>query len=48
MKVYVVEEILGLETEVLGVFSSLRKAEEFAGIQNINERITEYIIDEGI
>ena len=45
MKVYVVEEVLG---EVLGVFSSLRKAEEFAGIQNINERITEYIIDENI
>lgn len=48
MKVYVVEEVSDFGNEVLGVFSSFSKAEIFANIQNVNERITEHIIDENV
>lgn len=45
MKVYVVEGLSSFGNEVLAVFSTRKLAEEFAIIENVNERITEFIID---
>lgn len=49
MKVFVVEGISSFpeESVVLGVFSSMDKAINFVNAENVNDRITEHIIDLG-